>query len=550
MMAAVEDDATDADSVPDNLFQRSSSADEVQDAQHPSEDGGAVSQQYRQRLPNDSEDEPGDPQGASLELYSDDESDRENRFDGPASTWRFYTESERALAASLDQERANDLSIHLYNAHALKARLRDPEMFLQAKHHHGKNRWIQINEDGTAAWQPDGPWTAWPMRPDDVPRRGEEFGLTVSSTEDEKAAHRMALSWRPSADLQDEIQASMLRMAKKQLRGRQNQHDAQHRLISARVPKDSSPRKRKRSSSMSSHTPSQSHDEAEPGILPRARHDDQSQGAHQNFEILVDDDNATEILQPHTRQILSKLDDLLLGLHKNRQGHVKQAASSRSRSRSQRSRSRTREKPQPATDNEDEADRANDVNSSNELNSRFRSASQTQSPAIDPVNLDDETADARKAAEHARKSKRKPKLNPRDWSEVLGIASLVGWNPEVVRRARDRCASLFGEDLTFRTLGEQQENEHAVPESESRGFVVEEEQEVVGYSCPVEACARFREPWPLKKTWRWREHLKRSHGYTKIQIEGLERELKGGGDGQAAADAGTEGKTGNEDGMS
>ncbi|KAF2755001.1 hypothetical protein EJ05DRAFT_118767 [Pseudovirgaria hyperparasitica] len=49
-------------------------------------------------------------------------------------------------------------------------------------------------------------------------------------------------------------------------------------------------------------------------------------------------------------------------------------------------------------------------------------------------------------------SKNHPKT--RDWSEVLGVASLCGWNEAVVARAAARCASLFGESMAFRTLHE------------------------------------------------------------------------------------------------
>ena len=58
---------------------------------------------------------------------SDTEQNRSNRYKGPASTWQSLTEQERGLAASLDQLRNEDLSIHLYNAHALRKRAREAE---------------------------------------------------------------------------------------------------------------------------------------------------------------------------------------------------------------------------------------------------------------------------------------------------------------------------------------------------------------------------------------------------------------------------------------
>lgn len=50
---------------------------------------------------------------------------RPNRFHGYVSTWRRHTENDRAIKTSLDRERNEDLSIHLYNAHALKRRVRE-----------------------------------------------------------------------------------------------------------------------------------------------------------------------------------------------------------------------------------------------------------------------------------------------------------------------------------------------------------------------------------------------------------------------------------------
>ncbi|KAL8635232.1 MAG: hypothetical protein Q9228_007255, partial [Teloschistes exilis] len=43
-------------------------------------------------------------------------------------------------------------------------------------------------------------------------------------------------------------------------------------------------------------------------------------------------------------------------------------------------------------------------------------------------------------------------LGLRDWSDVLGVASMCGWDPAVVSRAAARCSDLFAEGMTFRTL--------------------------------------------------------------------------------------------------
>ena len=45
-------------------------------------------------------------------------------------------------------------------------------------------------------------------------------------------------------------------------------------------------------------------------------------------------------------------------------------------------------------------------------------------------------------------------LGLRDWSDVLGMAALTGWNTNTVARASERCARLFGENMMFRTFRE------------------------------------------------------------------------------------------------
>jgi hypothetical protein len=55
------------------------------------------------------------------------------------------------------------------------------------------------------------------------------------------------------------------------------------------------------------------------------------------------------------------------------------------------------------------------------------------------------------------------RLGLRDWSDVLGMAALTGWDEQVLRRASKRCADLFGEDMLFRTFydgGTEGENSH------------------------------------------------------------------------------------------
>ncbi|KAH8588680.1 RNA polymerase I-specific transcription initiation factor-domain-containing protein [Bisporella sp. PMI_857] len=53
-----------------------------------------------------------------------------------------------------------------------------------------------------------------------------------------------------------------------------------------------------------------------------------------------------------------------------------------------------------------------------------------------------------------RRRNRQKILGLRDWSEVLGTAALVGFPPDVIARATQRCANIFGESMEMRTMPE------------------------------------------------------------------------------------------------
>jgi hypothetical protein len=64
------------------------------------------------------------------------------------------------------------------------------------------------------------------------------------------------------------------------------------------------------------------------------------------------------------------------------------------------------------------------------------------------------SASRRRGTSVQAREKRSTRLGLRDWSEVLGAAALVGYSPEVIARAAQRCASLFGEGMVMQSLVE------------------------------------------------------------------------------------------------
>ena len=430
----------------------------------------------------------------------------------PSSTWRFFTEEERALARSVDQQRANDLSVHLYNVHALKARLRDPDT-ANVEHYHDKKRWIKPDEDGNRPWQPPDKWTAWPLPPDQVPRSGEKFGVSVIPDGLEGATYRKAESWRPNVELREEVLAIALGKAKERLRA----HGEHNGLVVGEADADTPPTS---DAQMSSALPadadvpmaddgdifvdfvSDKHREtttAKPSAAPAL-----------DENILLDDDEARALLQPKINHILSQLDGLLTGMHKSRKGQVR--TNSRSRSNSGQSRSTSR----PAS-------------SSTRLKSRRRKVQDENEQSY--VNVNDAGEDDESNVDQP---KRRRKLNPRDWSEVLGIAAFTGWDSKVVSRAAQRCSALFGEDMDFQTISLNSikstksktratavtvnHQEKAAPSGGD--FIIDDTPKKSSHVCPIETCARHNVPFD--KAWRWREHLKRSHKYSNARVQKLE----------------------------
>ena len=147
---------------------------------------------------------------------------------------------------------------------------------------------------------------------------------------------------------------------------------------------------------------------------------------------IADDDEARALILPGTRHILSKLDGLLMGLHHARQAYATTTyTSSRKQKRNYNGSSPFSDQ---ATDHE----------------SRQRKRKRSASTVASATDIDSKTEDSE--ARHSRRTQLQ--LNPRDWSDIIGMAALTGWDSAVVQRTGERCANLFGENMMFRTFFE------------------------------------------------------------------------------------------------
>lgn len=469
---------------------------------------------------------------------------RPNKFHGPPSTWRTWTAAERELAFSLDQLRARDLGLHLYNAHAIKRRARAIDRQQQTGDLDG--------EVNGKAWLPPKVWTAWPMGPDEVPREGE-----AKAWEDEADVgfrKRRRLN-RPSEALEDAVVGEILRIATQRFRLRKWDEDdlsgplnkssrvksGDEGEVETELPmrsdveedggseceslsEDEGEGELEAKTGVESDTESDSlnvgnsrrgnaterKSEVEAGTGRRrvftqsqsgnARRstrsqvksemmserslstDDKSELTNQASKLedsgtlkpvlMADDERARDILQPTVHHILAKLDHLLMGLHQARQAYLPGAYDSASETqtdadglsgaesgkrkfRSGLSKSRSRASKSKRSRDAGTRSTRRSKNRSNSVASQHSDFEEAQSLSSPPKPLSRKprrrkSRSPRSRARLLRKSQ--AHLGLRDWGDVLSIASMTGWDASPISRAAGRCAALFGEGITFRTL--------------------------------------------------------------------------------------------------
>ncbi|CAK4033837.1 Hypothetical predicted protein [Lecanosticta acicola] len=461
-----------------------------------------------------------------IESSSDDE-ERDGRFYGPDSTWRHFTEEERALAASLDQAENNDLTIHLYNAHALKRQNLDPRLPSNPGTWHSKRRWITRYENGKSPFVPHMMWTAWPLDTADVPRHREQWGVLTVNPDVEPEVYSNPRPWKPSLILQESLEATLLRQATQRFRHRQRQEvrgKSGDTVSSSRARSSSENSWSSESSSANSKSDSgEESDEAEPEGNKPTSVDETTERYDLSFT--DDDESASKILQPTVQHIISKLDHLLLGLHKSRLGHRQERSSSRGRNdSSSRSKSGTRTPSRGRASTK-----------------RKRVASDAAAASKNPESRAEEESEPETRKARSKTPKRaQHQLGARDWGEVIGMAAMTGWDQAIIDRAARRCAATFGETLQMRMIAEvpvtdfRDDTIEYAPNmisSMEQGLWSDEDpynmefnedvdeisDEQAGFYCPYTDCDRHTDPY--ERLWRLREHLKRKHQHLNVDEE-------------------------------
>ena len=393
---------------------------------------------------------------------------RQNRYFGPASTWLSWTEQERTTALSLDRVRSQDLSLHLFNGFGLKRKAQALSGGEAKRRKKAKERQSSLVAPATdesdtehQTQRKDGgfrlakSWTAWPMPPNLVPREELLPRMFVNGI------HRLTNDFRPSADLEEWLMATATRFARESWNAREwergeNLAPALKRDMKVEHeddPKLTSPPKDEMIDEDNQSQGSYAEEDVSPSApagdepmfysQPVGFDDEASSIKHEDSEgeepepdrrpvPIADDDKARQYFLPSARHILSKLDDLLIGLHKARYVYAAKPQG-RARGRSTQSQS---------PDYSHSRGRASHSRSVSRRRARSSSANTDVSGASNVSTASN------------RHPRRIQKMGLRDWSDVVGVASLTGWDPSIVRRASERCGKLFGENMLFRTFHE------------------------------------------------------------------------------------------------
>lgn len=449
---------------------------------------------------------PVDPFAAEDTYYT-----RPNRYYGPASTWRSWTKEDRDVAESLELDRAQDLSIHLYNAHVIRLQA------LKFKESSSRKRRSGTSETAGDDHIFNVPkiWTAWPIPPNEVPR---------------DLLYPAAFDTRPSKELEECLISTTTKAARERWNTREWEGNDKLEQQAAH-PSDLSDHD-EAPEMQTSGLHAIAEDERSLNTSDDASADDlYGIGPTAKPVPLADDDKARSLLLPSTRHIISNLDRLLLALHRARQSYAL---------------------PILTDDDDRAASCATDAEgqsspSSGKRRRRPRAQRESSASTIDTaVSASTSSSRRRKGVWKERSVPRNRKISGlglRDWSEVLGMAALTGWDEEVLARASKRCVKLFGEDMLFRRF---HEAEHAGEKS----FFTErlasgeeppgsgqatydqvpriqetdqsEDSQLEGtaglkYPCPVETCSRHKTPFHTAGN--LKQHMARNHAQFEAEDE-------------------------------
>jgi hypothetical protein len=425
------------------------------------------------------------------EEEEEEEPTRPNRFVGQPRTWQSYTDADRQIAESLNQIQDTDLAAHLYNAHALKRRLRRPaEDIAGLKNWHNRDNWLTSGNDlqytdasGLVQTElvPAKEWTAWPLPP---ARLAGLDGTLRHGLGDSRADEWMiggANTGGAGEELREELLAVFLRLAKERWNSREadpEDADAEDHATTSRSRSRSKSAKSIETNRSASRTDVEMLEEDTEEAKNEEQHTAKKCGRKPQVEtyaasvVLADDARAQRLLAPSIQSMMSKLDDLVLAVRRTRMNHFGRGGpgdssqseftsgveSSRPGSRaSSRAPSKSASRP---------PSRAKSVQASRPAKQR-KKAAKGRTKLSDGETASATPSDSESSEDTSRQRKRRRSQSATsdssastthnsagreglmDWSEVLGIAAVKGWDEGAIARTAQRCASLFDESMSF-----------------------------------------------------------------------------------------------------
>ena len=462
-----------------------------------------------------------------------EEEERSNKFQGASKTWRTWTKKERVEFDAMEKIRARDLSAHLYNAFALRKRARalgsrngTPRPTTPASGTSSLDGDFSTYPGGEGTkllYTPPKGWTAWPIPANIVPRTDENR----FRESDDLWTIRMDPDPRPSAELEECVMAEMLKAAKDRFNARPWKEGGEG-MESGRASRHES-RAPTVVSGIDGEMSGKGYSEAESEVVDVAEY---LQMPILKPVVMADDEKAKAVLRPAARHILTTLDELLLGLHHARQAYVTAGGT-----------------PKMALDTEDEDSEGESKEGKNRQRlptSATNNDIDEQEPQQIATSSQLGTSNSRKKGKRARNKSRSRQhsqeqtvsqlsrqqlLGRRDWSDVLGVASMTGWPSAAVMRASRRCADLFGEDMFFRTMDEGKlqlerddddkpiwryteegpDGSTPVNADKPKAAVPQFIGKLKEYAiyCPVKKCSRHTKGF--SRTWNLNQHMKNKH---------------------------------------
>ncbi|OTB19460.1 hypothetical protein K445DRAFT_373184 [Daldinia sp. EC12] len=342
-----------------------------------------------------------------------DEDVRTNRWHGPKSTWQQFNHQEIDTLTALKEIRDRDLSIHLYNAFALKqGHKRSQDGPVPNKDINKATRQPVQPDD----WLPQRAWTAWPMRADKVPP-AQDSARSLLNDRDEVFTLRKAVRDMPSTVLEEIIGAEILRTAKEKFNARpwikpnvsdeegdsESQEDVDDEDSDGET-EASTASKRKKSRSRSRSKSVKLGDE-KMGINDLKSEIDPAGKPHRKPRlgpvVSTDDGLSCSLLRPSVRHILSKLDATLTILHNTQEAALNYQSDSADSEASDSShpgsrKPRSRQDSQAPTDEKRRRGRPLGSVSRNRSRGRSKAREMTAPPAENPPQTKEEGKPAKK----------------------------------------------------------------------------------------------------------------------------------------------------------